>query len=98
MNEQIKKFLTQIRRNGEDSGRFPCGKEDVIIASTARSNSSGFIGFVSDPRRTNVALTRQRHCSWILQNIRALSPLARLWNNHQHIRPKCWVNSRGWIF
>ncbi|KAE9621239.1 putative P-loop containing nucleoside triphosphate hydrolase [Lupinus albus] len=47
---------------------FQGGEEDIIIISTVRSNSNGFIGFLSDPRRANVALTRARHCLWILGN------------------------------
>ncbi|CAN0880600.1 TPR and ankyrin repeat-containing protein 1 [Linum grandiflorum] len=45
---------------------FQGGEEDVIIISTVRCNKSGAIGFLSDAQRTNVALTRARHCLWIL--------------------------------
>ncbi|KAI3913131.1 hypothetical protein MKW98_007147 [Papaver atlanticum] len=42
------------------------GEEDVIIISTVGSNYSGLSdGFLSNPQRTNVALTRARHCLWI---------------------------------
>ena len=35
-------------------------ESDVIVLSFVRSNSHGSIGFVSEPRRLNVALTRGR--------------------------------------
>jgi superfamily I DNA and/or RNA helicase len=39
---------------------FQGGEEDIIIISTVRSNSRASIEFISDPQRTNVALTRAR--------------------------------------
>ncbi|VFQ92350.1 unnamed protein product [Cuscuta campestris] len=47
---------------------FQGGEEDIIILSTVRSNRDGTIGFMSNLQRTNVALTRARHCLWILGN------------------------------
>ena len=37
------------------------GEEDVIIISTVRYNNMGFVGFISNLQRTNVALTRARY-------------------------------------
>lgn len=45
---------------------FQGGEEDVIILCTVRSNAGGSIGFLSNPQRTNVALTRARYClNWL---------------------------------
>ncbi|KAF8407480.1 hypothetical protein HHK36_006614 [Tetracentron sinense] len=41
---------------------FQGGEEDIIIISTVRSNTVGSIGFLSNPQRTNIALTRARDC------------------------------------
>jgi superfamily I DNA and/or RNA helicase len=35
-------------------------EEDIIVASLLRSSTSGTLGFVADPRRLNVAMTRAR--------------------------------------
>ncbi|KAA8529934.1 hypothetical protein F0562_034462 [Nyssa sinensis] len=58
---------------------FQGGEEDIIIISTVRTNSGGFVGFLSSPQRTNVALTRARHCLWILGNERTLANSGSIW-------------------
>lgn len=71
---------------------FSClqGREkDYIIVSCVRSNEQSGIGFLSDPRRLNVALTRARFGLILLGNPRVLSRQP-LWNtllNHfkQHV-------------
>ncbi|KAE8648072.1 hypothetical protein Csa_018863 [Cucumis sativus] len=45
---------------------FQGGEEDVIILTTVRSNRRKNIGFISSSQRINVALTRARHCLWIV--------------------------------
>ncbi|KAK4594230.1 hypothetical protein RGQ29_018063 [Quercus rubra] len=47
---------------------FQGGEEDVIIISTVRCNMNGVVGFLKNHQRANVALTRARHCLWILGN------------------------------
>ncbi|KAL1535324.1 hypothetical protein AAHA92_28118 [Salvia divinorum] len=58
---------------------FQGGEEDIIIISTVRSHRGGSIGFLCSPKRTNVALTRARHCLWILGNERTLSKSDSVW-------------------
>lgn len=52
-------------------------EEDVIIISTVTGIENGSIGFLKSRQRANVALTRARHCLWILgngDNLRESSP------------------------
>ncbi|KAL5829949.1 hypothetical protein ACOSQ3_019417 [Xanthoceras sorbifolium] len=63
---------------------FQGGEEDIIIISTVRSNTGGSIGFLSKPQRINVALTRARHCLWILGNERTLSRSESVWESLIH--------------
>ncbi|PWA60761.1 uvrD-like Helicase, ATP-binding domain, P-loop containing nucleoside triphosphate hydrolase [Artemisia annua] len=58
---------------------FQGGEKDIIILSTVRSNKHGSVGFISSPQRTNVALTRARHCLWILGNERTLTNSESIW-------------------
>ncbi|OWM65618.1 uncharacterized protein LOC116199734 [Punica granatum] len=51
---------------------FQGREQDIVILSTVRSNHRGYIGFLANPNRTNVALTRARYCLWILGNQRTL--------------------------
>ncbi|KAE8691250.1 hypothetical protein F3Y22_tig00110890pilonHSYRG00192 [Hibiscus syriacus] len=58
---------------------FQVGEEDVIIISTVRFYINGSIGFLSNPQRENVALTRARHCLWILGNEETLVKSDSVW-------------------
>jgi superfamily I DNA and/or RNA helicase len=52
---------------------FQGQERDVIIFSAVRSNSQRNIGFLSDARRLNVALTRVRHMLVVVCNARTVS-------------------------
>lgn len=54
----LKPYLKQITVNTIDS--FQGQERDAVFISMTRSNSDGEIGFLSDTRRMNVAMTRAR--------------------------------------
>lgn len=58
---------------------FQGGEEDVVIISTVRCNGNGSVGFLSNHQRTNVALTRARHCLWIVGNGATLMNSHSVW-------------------
>ncbi|XP_039137511.1 DNA polymerase alpha-associated DNA helicase A isoform X2 [Dioscorea cayenensis subsp. rotundata] len=67
-----------VRVNSVDG--FQGSEEDIIIFSAVRSNSSGTVGFLYNHQRTNVALTRARHCLWVLGNAPTLSSSGTIWS------------------
>ncbi|PVH35757.1 hypothetical protein PAHAL_7G265900 [Panicum hallii] len=81
-----------LRVNSVDG--FQGSEEDVIILSTVRSNGAGFIGFLSNVRRTNVALTRARHCLWILGNAATLRGSGSIWEElvRDAVDRRCFFN------
>nr|XP_010316550.1 uncharacterized protein LOC101252144 isoform X1 [Solanum lycopersicum]XP_019067902.1 uncharacterized protein LOC101252144 isoform X1 [Solanum lycopersicum] len=58
---------------------FQGGEKDVIIISAVRSNANRSIGFLSNSQRVNVALTRARHCLWIIGNEATLKSSGSVW-------------------
>lgn len=72
---------------------FQGREKDFIILSCVRANDLQTIGFLSDPRRLNVAITRAKYGLIILGNPKALSRNA-LWNHLLvHFREKgCLVD------
>ncbi len=57
-SEEIKPFLPFISINTVDS--FQGQERDIVYISMTRSNANGEIGFLSDIRRMNVAMTRAK--------------------------------------
>ncbi|GEQ71836.1 hypothetical protein JCM33374_g5522 [Metschnikowia sp. JCM 33374] len=58
---------------------FQGQEKEIIIMSCVRASESGSVGFLSDVRRMNVALTRARTTLWILGNKSSLRR-DRVWN------------------
>ncbi|CAD5333261.1 unnamed protein product [Arabidopsis thaliana] len=58
---------------------FQGGEEDIIIISTVRSNGNGKVGFLNNRQRANVALTRARHCLWVIGNETTLALSGSSW-------------------
>ncbi|QBM87298.1 senataxin [Metschnikowia aff. pulcherrima] len=58
---------------------FQGQEKEIIIMSCVRASENGSVGFLSDVRRMNVALTRARTTLWILGNKSSLRR-DRVWN------------------
>lgn len=70
----VRKFgnliLNEIDFNTVDG--FQGQEKEIIIMSCVRASETGSVGFLSDVRRMNVALTRARTTLWILGNKQSL--------------------------
>ncbi|KAE8815592.1 Lupus brain antigen 1-like protein [Hordeum vulgare] len=74
---------------------FQGEEDDIIILSTVRSNGNGVVGFLADHQRTNVALTRAKHCLWIVGNAHTLYKSGTVWADlvSDARRRKCVFNA-----
>ncbi|KAI4299679.1 hypothetical protein L6164_033113 [Bauhinia variegata] len=83
IQEKVKEYSSSSDADFSVSVRsidgFQGGEEDIIIISTVRANGIGKVGFVSDRRRTNVAMTRARYCLWVLGNAATLINSDSVW-------------------
>lgn len=56
-------------------------ERDIVLISMVRCNRNGDIGFLDDRKRANVALTRARHCLWILGNGKTFEMGRSIWRS-----------------
>jgi len=68
---------TDIRIDTVDG--FQGMERDLVLVSTARSNTSGKVGFLADARRANVLLTRARRGLIVFGNSSTLQQEAHTW-------------------
>ncbi|GIL53421.1 hypothetical protein Vafri_9010 [Volvox africanus] len=71
LREDVTSILERIDIVTVDSYQ---GREaDVVIFSTVRAGGTSSLGFLTDVRRMNVALTRARRCLWIVGHAETLA-------------------------
>ncbi|KAI3922790.1 hypothetical protein MKW98_006921 [Papaver atlanticum] len=73
--EQQSNFSVSVR----SVDGFQGGEEDIILISTVRTFGCGSVGFLSNRQRTNVAITRERYCLWIVGDGQALINSYSVW-------------------
>ena len=74
-------------------------EKDIIVISCVRSNPQGSLGFLTDHRRMNVAITRARHCLFVVGNSATLEKDS-VWKAFiDHSKPagyKCFGPVENW--
>jgi len=78
LSSSIDNFGTNIMISSVDS--FQGGERDYIIFSSVRSNRDNTIGFLGDPKRLNVTVTRARYGLIMVGNASLLSSSSILWH------------------
>ncbi|KAK3430355.1 hypothetical protein EUGRSUZ_E01898 [Eucalyptus grandis] len=73
--ENTKGFMVKVK----SVDGFQGGEEDIVIISAVKSISHGDIGFLSNTKRTNVALTKARYCLRILGNGKTPTESKSVW-------------------
>ena len=68
--QNLKNKYPNIKVKTVDS--FQGGESDIVMISFVRSNPQGIIGFVKDPNRLNVALTRAKYSLMMFGNMQTL--------------------------
>lgn len=84
---------------------FQGREKDIIIFSTVRSNKYGGIGFLTDKRRLNVALTRAKDALFVVGNAQTLKAATMsIWkqadpeaDSDVWRRYLGWMDDRGWV-
>ena len=88
-------WRNEVRIGTVDS--FQGQEEDIVILSCVRGSKKGGIGFVDDPRRMNVAITRPRQALWICGSAATLARGSEDWSALvEHCKQRsCIVEAHG---
>ena len=70
--DSLRKRLTTLNINVSTIDAFQGQQNQVVILVTVRSNSTGALGFLDDPKRINMSLTRAENALFIIGNFDTL--------------------------